>query len=394
MLQALNDAAGSAFPGGPQALQRAGAAATQNERAINNALNDASRKATQNEQAITNGLEDAAQKSKTIADNMRQDLIDKWTHPMDPLTAVTEVAEAWAGNAFGTGAGEGLKAGLKGAGLGKALKAAVSAAAEEGKTTAGLGRAIKAGATAGSNGGKGPGQQQASNGQQSPSNSNSGPGASGNEEFPPAPAPLKRGMLEKVDETLRKIAKEKGWTIIVRDSNPGATRFYGQKGYSPKGPGLKAKGVPYDSSKLPSDQPNAGLASGEVTPEEAARGYATDPETGLVTQDGTHFYSDTDIAGVYDSEGNDVTDQFFDEIIKKQYRNNPIQDVIQHGTHDTWPFRNDLGKAGSNYGPQVGGTKSLTAYTPGSTVQLTSIPQTKAFYTQQGINWSAIYPNH
>ncbi len=162
-------------------------------------------------------MNDAAQKSKTIADNMRQDLIDKWTHPMDPGTAFKEVIEAWAGNAFGTGVGAGLKVGLKGGGFANALKASVSAAAEEGETT---GRALKAGATAGSNGGSQPKQQQASNGQQSPANFESGPGASGNRDFPTALPPLDRGMLPEVDDALRKIAKEKGWTILVRDSNP------------------------------------------------------------------------------------------------------------------------------------------------------------------------------
>jgi hypothetical protein len=394
VMQALDRAAGSLFPGGSQGLQKAGAAAKQNERAINNALNDASRRAIQNENAINQAVNDVDRKTKVIADNMRQDLINKWTHPMDPGTAFKEVFDAWAGNAVGAGIGGGLGAGLKGAGIGKALKAAASAAAEEGATTAGLGRALKASAP--SNGGQPEQQQQASNGQQSPPNSESGPSAGGNE-FPAAPPPLQRGMLPEVDDTLRKIAAEKGWTIVVRDGNPGATRFYGEPGYLPKGPGLKAKTTPYDPAKPLSEQPNAGLArSDEPLPEDATKlGYSTEPETGLVTQGGNRFHSDIDLHGVYDSAGNDVTSEFFKEIIKKQYRGNPIQDMIQHGTHDTWMFKNDPIKAGSNYGPQAGGGKTVTAYTPGgSTVQLSSTPQMKSFYTENNINWSRIYPNH
>jgi hypothetical protein len=394
LLQALNDAAGNLWPGGSQGLQRAGAAATQNERAINNALNDASRQATQNEQAINQSVNDIDRKTKAIADNMRQDLINKWTHPMDPGTAFKEVIDAWAGNAIGAGIGSGIGQGLKGAGLGKALKAAASAAAEEGSTTAGgLARAVK---TGGAPSEGPPAQQQASNGQQSPPNSESAPKAGGNE-FPPAPPPLQRGMPPGLDDTLKKIAAQKGWNIVVRDGNPAATRFYGEPGYLPKGPGLKAKTTPYDPTKPLSEQPNAGLArSDEPLPEEAKKlGYSTDPETGLVTQGGNRFHSDVDIHGVYDSAGNDVTSEFFKEITKQQYRGNPIQDMIQHGTQDTWMYKNDPVKADSNYGPQAGDGKTVTAYTPeGSTLQLSSIGQMKSFYTQNNINWSSIYPNH
>ena len=348
LLQALNDAAGAAYPGGPHALHRAGVQASQVDRAINNGLNDANRK------------------TKAIADAMRQDLINKWTHPMDPGTAFAEVIEAWAGNAFGAGAGAAAKVGSEGGSFWKAAKAAASAAAEEGKVTAGFKRAAKAAASV----------------------------ASSSKEFPPAPPPLQRGMLPAVDDTLRKIAKEKNWKIVVRDGNPAAPRFYGKEGYFPKGAGLKAKSAKIDPNKPLSEQPNAGLASDELTPEEKARGYVRDPATGLVSQGGRHFFSDTDIHGVYDSAGNDVTEQFFDEIIKRQYRDNPIQDVVQHGTHDTWAKRNDPIAAGGNYGPQVGDGKTVTVYGPGSTVQLSSISQMKAFYTENGMNWAAIYPNH
>jgi hypothetical protein len=348
LLQALNDAAGSAYPGGPQVLQRAGVQASQVDKTINNGLND------------------AARKSKAIADAMRQDLINKWTHPMDPGTALTQVIEAWAGNAFGAGAGAAAKVGSEGGSFWKAAKAAASAAAEEGKVTAGFKQTAKAATSV----------------------------AGSNNEFPPAPPPQQRGMLPTVDDTLRKIAKEKNWKIVVRDGNPAAPRFYGKQGYYPKGPGLKAKSAKLDTNKPLSEQPNAGLASDELTPEEEARGYVRDPATGLVSQGGRHFYSDMDIHGVYDSAGNDVTEQFFDEIIKRQYRDNPIQDVVQHGTHDTWAKRNDPTVAGANYGPQVGDGKTVTVYSPGSTVQLSSISQMKSFYTQNGMNWAALYPNH
>jgi len=77
-----------------------------------------------------------------------------------------------------------------------------------------------------------------------------------------------------------------------------------------------------------------------------------------------------------------------------QYRNGPLQELIQHYPQDWWQYRNNPAVAGTNYGPQVGGGKTVTAYLPDSTVQLNTVQQMKALYTQNNINFSSVYPHH
>src|SRR5271154_2062722 len=225
-----------------------------------------------------------------------------------------------------------------------------------------------------------------------PSDESSGPGA-GNEEVPPASDPVSRGMPPAVDDALKALAKKNKWTIIVRDSNPAAERWMGKQGYLPKPQALKQKSIPYDPAKPMSEQPYAGLVrADELSAQEQQLGYKIDPNTGLVSQDGKYFYSDIDLHGVYDSAGNDVTDQFFDELIKDpQYRNSPLQELVQHYPQDRWPLRNT---PGANYGPQVGNGKTATAYLPNSTVSLQTLAQMKALYSENKINFSWLYPNH
>jgi hypothetical protein len=130
--QALNDAMAK-IPGGSQGLQQAGQAAGQIDKTINNGLND------------------AARKLQAIRDSMAEDMINKWTHPMSPQQAFTEVATNWAGNAVGVGLGAGAGSLLKGAVSGgvtksvasEAAKAAAKAAVKEGAVTAGAGSALK-----------------------------------------------------------------------------------------------------------------------------------------------------------------------------------------------------------------------------------------------------------
>jgi hypothetical protein len=225
-----------------------------------------------------------------------------------------------------------------------------------------------------------------------PSDESSGP-AAGNEEFPPASDPVSRGMPPAVDDALKALAKKNKWTIIVRDSNPAAERWMGKQGYLPKPQALKQKSIPYDPAKPMSEQPYAGLVrADELSAQEQQLGYKIDPNTGLVSQDGKYFYSDIDLHGVYDSAGNDVTDQFFNELIKDpQYRNSPLQELVQHYPQDRWPLRNT---PGPNYGPQVGDGKTATAYLPNSTVSIETLAQMKALYSENKINFSWLYPNH
>jgi hypothetical protein len=250
--------------------------------------------------------------------------------------------------------------------------------------------------TAGGNGGPGePAGGGNAPSETAPSDESSGPGA-GNEEFPPASDPVSRGMPPAIDNALKALAKRNKWIIVVRDSNPAAERWVGQEGYLPKPQALKAKSIPYDPAKPMSEQPNAGLVRADKLSElEKRLGYKIDPDTGLVSQDGKHFYSDIDVHGVYDSAGNDVTRKFFNELIKNpQYRNSPLQELIQHYPHDWWQFRNNPEIAGTNYGPQVGGGKTATAYLPDSTVRLDTIAQMKALYSENKINFSWLYPHH
>jgi hypothetical protein len=227
------------------------------------------------------------------------------------------------------------------------------------------------------------------------SDESTGPSAA-NEEFPPASDPVSRGMPPAVDNALKALAKKNKWIIVVRDSNPAAERWVGQEGYLPKPQALKAKSIPYDPAKPMSEQPNAGLVRADkLTQQEKQLGYKLDPGTGLVSQDGKYFYSDIDLHGVYDSAGNDVTRQFFNELIKNpQFRNSPLQELIQHYPQDWWQFRNNPEVAGTNYGPQVGGGKTATAYLPDSTVRLDTIAQMQQLYSENNINFSWLYPHH
>jgi hypothetical protein len=275
-------------------------------------------------------------------------------------------------------------------------EASNTAGATGNKLSGNVDQSEPAAGTAGGNPGSG---EPAAGGQApsepAPSDESSGPSAA-NDEFPPASDPVSRGMPPSVDNALKALAKKNKWIIVVRDSNPAAERWMGQEGYLPKPQGLKQKSIPYDPAKPMSEQPYAGLARADkLTPEEQQLGYKIDPGTGLVSQDGQHFYSDIDLHGVYDSAGNDVTRQFFNELMKNpQYRNGPLQDLIQHYPQDWWQFRNNLEKAGSNYGPQVGGGKTATAYLPDSTVRLETLAQMKALYSENNINFSWLYPNH
>jgi len=275
-------------------------------------------------------------------------------------------------------------------------EASNSAGVNGNKLSGNVDQSEPAAGTAGGNGGSGePAGGGNSPSKPAPGDESSGPSGA-NEEFPPASDPVSRGMPPSVDNALKALAKKNKWIIVVRDSNPAAERWVGQEGYLPKPQALKAKSIPYDPAKPMSEQPNAGLVRADkLSPLEKQLGYKIDPGTGLVSQDGKYFYSDIDLHGVYDSAGNDVTRQFFNELMKNpQYRNSSLQDLIQHYPQDWWQFRNNAEVAGSNYGPQVGGGKTATAYLPDSTVRLETLAQMKALYSENNINFSWLYPHH
>jgi hypothetical protein len=358
--------------------------------------------------SITKDLQDLENTTRQMANQLEA----QWTE--DPYGGEKQVATVFAGEALGAGiqgaivtrtamkAGMPLKdalrqrgsAALRGSVLGGpnglgALTKPGPGALDEASNTADA-NANKLSGNANQNGEPAGGGDAPS--EPAPSDESSGPGA-GNEEFPPASDPVSRGMPPAVDDALKALAKKNKWTIIVRDSNPAAERWMGQKGYLPKPQGLKQKSIPYDPAKPMSEQPYAGLVRADkLSAQEQQLGYKIDPGTGLVSQDGKYFYSDIDLHGVYDSAGNDVTDQFFNELIKDpQYRNSPLQELVQHYPQDRWPLRNT---PGPNYGPQIGDGKTATAYLPNSTVSLQTLAQMKALYAQNKINFSWLYPNH
>jgi hypothetical protein len=393
---------------------------------IPDAVNKAVRSIPNGERILQGAAEVSRAAGQAAADSITKDLQDienttrqmahqleaQWTE--DPYGGAKQVATVFAGEALGAGvqasivtrnamkAGAPLKdalrqggsAALRGSVLGGpnglgALTKPGSGALDETSDTADA-NANKLSGNADQNGEPAGGGNAPS--EAAPSDESSGPGA-GNEEFPPASDPVSRGMPPAVDDALKALAKKNKWTIIVRDSNPAAERWMGQKGYLPKPQGLKQKSIPYDPTKPMSEQPYAGLVRADkLSAQEQQLGYKIDPGTGLVSQDGKYFYSDIDLHGVYDSAGNDVTDQFFNELIKDpQYRDSPLQELVQHYPQDRWPLRN---KPGPNYGPQVGDGKTATAYLPNSTVSLQTLAQMKALYAQNKINFSWLYPNH
>jgi len=396
-LDAVADAVNNAvrsIPNGERILQ----AAAEVSRAAGQAAAD----------SITKDLQNLANITRQMAHQLRA----QWTE--DPYGGAKQVATVFAFEGLGAGvqgavatraamkAGVPLKDALK-IGGSTALKGSVLGGPN------GLGALTKPGPaafdeasnTAGANGNKLSGNvdqngEPAGGGnapsEPAPADEASGPGA-GNEEFPPATDPVSRGMPPAVDDALKALAKKNKWTIIVRDSNPAAERWMGKQGYLPKPQGLKQKSIPYDPAKPMSEQPYAGLVRADkLSAQEQQLGYKIDPNTGLVSQDGKYFYSDIDLHGVYDSAGNDVTDQFFDELIKDpQYRDSPLQELVQHYPQDRWPLRN---APGANSGPQVGNGKTLTAYLPNSTVALDTLAQMKALYAQNKINFSWLYPTH
>ena len=363
-------------------------------------------------QAAANSITKDLQNIENTTRQIAHQLAAQWTE--DPYGGAKQVAGVFAGEALGAGVQASIvtrNAMKAGAPLKDALRTGGSAALKNSVlggpnglgalTKPGPGALDEASNTADANANKLSGNVD-KNGEPAgganapsetaPSDESSGPGA-GNEEFPPASDPVSRGMPPAVDDALKALAKKNKWTIIVRDSNPAAERWMGQKGFLPKPQGLKQKSIPYDPAKPMSEQPYAGLVRADkLSAQEQQLGYKIDPSTGLVSQDGKYFYSDIDLHGVYDSAGNDVTDQFFNELIKDpQYRDSPLQELVQHYPQDRWPLRNT---PGPNYGPQVGDGKTATAYLPNSTVSLQTLAQMKALYAQNKINFSWLYPNH
>jgi hypothetical protein len=120
-----------------------------------------------------------------------------------------------------------------------------------------------------------------------------------------------------------------------------------------------------------------------------ADGFVVGPaKDGYLVMDkqGTKFYSDYDLHGVYDKNtGRDS----YSEAKRNQLNAEFGEELIQHPPHDNWPERNNPEMA-PNDGPQG----NSTAYVDGKKYHLETIADMKAFYEAHGIPWEAIYPNH
>jgi hypothetical protein len=222
--------------------------------------------------------------------------------------------------------------------------------------------------------------------------------------LPPPSDPRLRGMLLADETFLKRLAMGEGKVFIVRDSNQFALRWIGRDGYRPKPLGVKGKTLkPADLEGNPSAQANPekylGLASAKGMSIEARtdllnRGYkiSSPGDMELITgPDGRRFYSDVDLHGVYEANGRNGWTAALQDKLNCQF----VERMLQHGPQDLWPDRNNRAVAGPNYGPQVGGDKSLTAILPdGNSVHIKTLPEMKAFYGSIGVDWRSIYPNH
>jgi len=211
--------------------------------------------------------------------------------------------------------------------------------------------------------------------------------------FPAAPDPLKRGMPLEDHKQLQKLAANEKKIILVRDSNPWAMRWVGRPRHAPKPQDVKAKAIKYDTNKTPEENQFAGLASAKGLSDADRRallqkGYSIrGKEEIIVDPNGNRLYSDTDLHGVYDLNGNDV----WSDAWKQKMNDSFLENMVQHGPQDNWPDRNNPAVAGPNAGPKP----PVTAYLPdGTTQHMTSIDQMKQFYQAHGMDWNSLYPGY
>jgi hypothetical protein len=220
-----------------------------------------------------------------------------------------------------------------------------------------------------------------------------------------ASSPMSRGLLLEDEKYLKQLATSKCLVILVRDSSPPALRWIGQPGYKPKPEAIKGKTLkeqdllPFSRDKM---KQYVGLASAKyMTPADRKKlmdgGYNIQegPAQLILDQDGSKFYSDTDLHGVYDANGNSA----WSDELGTQLKCNTLDQGIQHPPHDIWADRNNPAIAGQNAGPQIGcdkdnnNCKTLTAILPdGRTLRISTLDQMKQLYKAIGVNWNKVYP--
>jgi hypothetical protein len=209
-------------------------------------------------------------------------------------------------------------------------------------------------------------------------------------------------MLLEDEKYLEELAATEGKIIIVRDSSPYSMKWVGRPGYKPKPVDVKGKTLkPEDLKGLPKEEADkyVGLASAkglslEERTELLRKGYkiASPGDQELIRgPNGEKFYSDTDLHGVYNLDGTDGWSQDLLEKLECHF----FDRGVQHGPQDNWVLRNDRARAGPNYGPQVGGGKTLTAIFPDRTkMWARTLREMKDLYRAIGVDLKSVYPYH
>lgn len=221
----------------------------------------------------------------------------------------------------------------------------------------------------------------------------------------PPPSPLFRGMLLTDENLFKRFAAVTGKVFVIRDSHMQALRWIGRLGYKPKPVDIKAKtlkeadllipgthgpAMPLDGNKYLGLASAKGLSIAERD-ELLAKGYKiTSPGDHelIVGADGSKFYSDIDLHGVYNADGSNGWTAALEEALRCDL----FDRGVQHGPHDLFALRLDK-KAGPNYGPQVGNGKTVTAVFPDGTVlRATTLAEFKLLYKMIGADFEKIYP--
>ncbi len=226
---------------------------------------------------------------------------------------------------------------------------------------------------------------------------------------PATKSALARGIPLVDHKALQAKAQEKGWNIVVRDSNPLAMKWIGHPNAVAKPMDVKAKTLkpptpeqqrrmsPAEKLQEKQKEPYYGLASAHgMTSGELSllrlKGYGVDDPTKgylLRTPAGKWMYSDIDIHGIYDRAGNDAWPKTPDgeRALLDELNDSTLVRMFEHPPQDNFARRND--PTGPSFGPQP----PATVYThDGRNLFVDSVAAMQSAYRELGIDWSRIYP--
>jgi hypothetical protein len=131
------------------------------------------------------------------------------------------------------------------------------------------------------------------------------------------------------------------------------------------------------------------------------KGYTVDVAPPHLVRDNRSraLYSDVDLHGVYDMNGNNAipSDALENKKFYRDMNDDLKEDLVMHDPMDNWDLRNSNA---TNCGPQVVNGQSVTAYVPHKlfgifstvrTVHLDSIEAMRDFYVAFGMDWNELY---